>query len=52
MIDSELGYFGVRAMTRGDWARRIEYTKNMLFASVAASLAIVGAGAFFLSLWF
>ncbi len=51
MIDSELGQFGVRAMTRHEWIRRIDYTKNMLFASIAASLSIVGAGAYFLSLW-
>ncbi|MBK8085757.1 MAG: hypothetical protein IPK28_19110 [Devosia sp.] len=51
MIDNEVGRFDVRAMTRREWMRQIDYTKNMLFASAAASLTIVGAGAFFLSLW-
>ncbi|WP_374622229.1 hypothetical protein [Devosia sp.] len=51
MIDNDAGRFDVRAMTRREWIRQIDYTKNMLFASAAASLTIVGAGAFFLSLW-
>lgn len=51
MIEQEFGHFDVRQMTRREWDRRLDYTKNMLFAASAASLAIVGAGAFFLSLW-
>jgi hypothetical protein len=52
MIDQELGHFDVRAMTPADWDRHRHYIKHMLFAASAASLSIVGAGAFFLSLWF
>ncbi len=45
------GRFDVNPPTSKEWARQLSYTKNMLFASIAASLSIVGAGAFFLSLW-
>lgn len=44
--------FGVRMLSRQDWARRNHYTRHMLFASMAASMTIVGAGAFVVSLWF
>ncbi|MDB5538457.1 MAG: hypothetical protein JWQ89_184 [Devosia sp.] len=52
MIEQELGHFDVRAMTAYDWDRHNDYIRNMLFAACAASLSIVGAGAFFLSFWF
>lgn len=50
MIDQELEHFDIRAMTRHELARHADHARNMLFAASAASLAIVGAGAFFLSL--
>ena len=52
MIDPDNDGFAVRQLTRHDWARRNHYTRHMLFASMAASMAIVGAGAFVVSLWF
>jgi hypothetical protein len=52
MIDMDVARFDVRTLSRSEEARQISYTKNMLLATVAASFAIVGAGAFFLSLWF
>lgn len=51
MIDNEIEHFDVRAVTRHELARQLSYARNMLFASAAASLAILGAGAYFLSLW-
>ena len=51
MIDPDFGYFGVRAIRVRELSRQASYTKNMLFGAAAASLAIVGAGAFFISLW-
>ncbi len=51
MIDMEVARFDVRTLSRNEEARLVSYTKNMLLATTAASLAIVGAGAFFLSLW-
>jgi hypothetical protein len=51
MIDMDVARFDVRALSRGEERQRVSYTKNMLLATMAASLAIVGAGAFFLSLW-
>ena len=50
MLDQEFEHFDVRAITRRELDRNADYTKNMLFAATAASLAILGAGAFFLSL--
>lgn len=50
MIDQEFEHFDIRLMTRREIARHLDFTKNMLFAASAASLAILGAGAFFLSL--
>jgi hypothetical protein len=50
MID-EIEQFDVRAITRHEMARQLSFTKNMLLASAAASLAILGAGAYFLSFW-
>ena len=47
----DYGRFDVHPMTASEWARQLSYTKNMLFAAIAASLSIVGAGAFFLSFW-
>jgi hypothetical protein len=49
MIDQELDQFDVRLMTARDIARHHDFTKNMLFAASVASLTILGAGAFFLS---
>lgn len=51
MIDMDVARFDVRALSRSEEQRQISYTKNMLLATAAASFAIVGAGAFFLSLW-
>ena len=42
--------FEVRSMTRPELERLTHFTKNMLFASAAASLAIVGAAAFFVTM--
>jgi hypothetical protein len=50
MLDQELDHFDVRAMTRHELARHADFARNMLFAASAASLTILGAGAFFLSL--
>jgi hypothetical protein len=50
MLDQEFEHFDVRAMTRHELARQVHYARNMLFAASAASLTILGAGAFFLSL--
>ena len=51
IIDPDLGHFDVRSITRRELERHAMFTKNMLFAAAAASLAIVGAGAFFVALW-
>lgn len=51
MIDQELEHFDVRTISPRELARQAEFTKNMLFAATAVSLAILGASAFFLSLW-
>ena len=51
MIENEIEQFDVRAITRHEMARQLSFTKNMLLASAAASLAILGAGAYFLSFW-
>jgi hypothetical protein len=50
MLDQEFEHFDVRAITRHELARRADYARNMLFAASAATLTILGAGAFFLSL--
>jgi hypothetical protein len=50
MLDQEFEHFDVRAMTRYEVARHAHYARNMLFAATAATLTILGAGAFFLSL--
>ena len=49
MIDQEFEHFDVRAMTRREFDRHVYFAKNMLIAASAASLTILGAGAFFLS---
>ena len=49
MLDQELEHFDVRAMTRHELARHADFARNMLFAASAASLTILGAGAFFLN---
>jgi hypothetical protein len=51
MIDMEIARFDVRALSKHEELRHLTYTKNMLFAAAAASLAIIGASAFFVSLW-
>lgn len=51
MIDNDYEHFDVRAISPREANRRAEYAKNMLFAATAASLSIVGAGAFFLGLF-
>lgn len=50
MLDQEFDHFDVRAITRHELARHAHYARNMLFAASIASLTILGAGAFFLSL--
>ena len=50
MLDQEFEHFDVRAMTRHEVSRHHDYARNMLFAATAATLTILGAGAFFLSL--
>lgn len=50
MLDQELDHFDVRAITRHELARHVHYARHMLLAAGAASLTILGAGAFFLSL--
>lgn len=49
-MDVDIARFDVRALSRSEERQSLSYTKNMLLATVAASLAIVGAGAFFLNL--
>lgn len=51
MIDMEVARFDVRALSRNEERQRQSYARNMLIATTCASMAIVGAGAFFLSLW-
>lgn len=51
MIDMDVARFDVRALSRAEERQRLSYARNMLLATVAASMSIVGAGAFFLSLW-
>ncbi len=51
MIDMDVARFDVRAWSRSEERQNLHYARNMLIATAAASLAIVGAGAFFLSLW-
>jgi len=51
MIDMDVARFDVRAVSRNEERQHLSYTKNMLLATTAASLSIVGFGAFFLSLW-
>jgi hypothetical protein len=51
MIDNDYEHFDVRAISPREVNRRADYAKNMLFAATAASLSIVGAGAFFLGLF-
>ena len=50
MIDTDIERFDIRATTQREMHRHAVYAKNMLFAASAASLAIVGAGAYLLSL--
>jgi hypothetical protein len=50
MIDQEFEHFDVRAITRHELARQLSFARNMLLASAAASMAILGAGAYFISL--
>lgn len=51
MTDMDIERFEVRTLSRGEFDRRIAYTKHMLFAAAAGSLAIVAAGAFVLAYW-
>lgn len=51
MIDNEFEHFGVRAITSREVHLHAHFAKNMLIAAAAASLAILGAGAFLLSLF-
>lgn len=50
-MDSDLGFCAVRSLGAREVRRQALFVKNMLFASASASLAIVGAGAFFISLF-
>jgi hypothetical protein len=51
MIDMDVARFDVRAVSRSEERQHLSYARNMLIATAAASLSIVGAGAFFISLW-
>ena len=51
MTDMDMARFDIRALSHTEERQQLAYARNMLFATAAASLAIVGAGAFFLSLW-
>jgi len=51
MIDMDVARFDVRALSRSEERQQLSYARNMLIATAAASLSIVGAGAFFISLW-
>ena len=51
MIDMDTARFDVRAQSRSEELRQLSYARNMLIATAAASLSIVGASAFFISLW-
>jgi hypothetical protein len=51
MIDMDVARFDVRALSRSEERQHLNYARNMLLATAAASMAIVGLGAFFLSLW-
>lgn len=51
IVDSEFGHFDVRAITRRELDRHAAHAKTMLFASMAASLAIVAASALFVGFW-
>ncbi|MGV3490076.1 MAG: hypothetical protein ACO1OG_02030 [Devosia sp.] len=50
MIDREVEHFDVRAVTARELREHVHYAKNMLLAAAVASLSIVGAGAYLLSL--
>ena len=52
MVDLDVARFGARGLGASEVKRQLSYTQNMLLATAAASFAILGAGAFFLSLWF
>jgi hypothetical protein len=49
--DSDFGHFDVRAITRRELDRHAAHAKTMMFASMAASLAIVATGALFVGFW-
>ena len=50
-MDSDFGFYAVRSIGTHEVRRQAVFVKHMLFASATASLAIVGAGAFFISLF-
>ena len=52
MTDIDIERFEVRSLTRWEADRQIDHAKNMLFAAVASSLAILGAAAFFITVMF
>ncbi|MDC9823529.1 hypothetical protein PRN20_07280 [Devosia sp. ZB163] len=51
MFDQEFDRFDVRAITPRELAQHLSHARNMLVAATAASLSILGASAFFVSLW-
>jgi hypothetical protein len=50
MIEQEVEQFDVRAITKRELSWQVHFAKNMLVASAIASFAIIGAGAYVLSL--
>lgn len=52
MDELQTGRLLIRSLTNREMRQQVNFTKNMLFAAIAASLSIVGLSAFFVSLWF
>ena len=50
-IDVEAGEFNVRVMRDGELEIHVSRTKQMLVASIVASMSIVAIAALFMSLW-
>jgi hypothetical protein len=51
MSDVRDRHIEVRQMTYREIADHLAHTKTMLFGAIGVSLAIVGLGALFVSLW-
>lgn len=50
-MDSDSGFFGVRDIRIGEITAHQIYARNMMLAAFAASLSILGLGAWFVSLF-